>query len=407
MGELQIDSEFQAKMVPLPEEQRAALEDSIKSEGCRDAILTWQGVIVDGHNRYEICTRLEIPYQTSELDFEDRESALDWIDKNQLARRNLNEEQYRYYLGCRYNRVKNDHGGDRKSSGHCDHLKTAQSLAEEYGTGEKTVRRAGEFAAEIDQTPELKEAFTNGEPLKKKRQELKAKKRESDLAEKTRQSISGDIELKQGSAFLMHEAHPDKSIDLLITDPPYSTDVDDIEAFVKWIDFWLPKVADTGRAYIFIGAYPEELQHYLNQAAKEQRLKLDNILVWTYRNTIGPQPSHGYKLNWQACLYFYGPDAPPLDCPSMVENFSVQDINAPDARTGVRLHAWQKPDEIAERLIRHASKEGDLVVDPFNGTGTFASAAATLGRNAVGYDSDPEMLEIARRRGLEVSEDAA
>jgi len=182
--------------------------------------------------------------------------------------------------------------------------------------------------------------------------------------------------------------------DLLLTDPPYSTDVEDIAAFAKsWLPLALSKVKPTGRAFIFIGAYPAELAAYLATAMPEQ------VLVWTYRNTLGPTPSHNYKLNWQAILYFKGVDAPPLDCPVMLEQFSVQDINAPDGRQGDRYHAWQKPIDIADRFIRHSTKQGDTVLDPFACTGTFLIAAAKLGRIASGCDISAENITIAEGRG--------
>ena len=189
--------------------------------------------------------------------------------------------------------------------------------------------------------------------------------------------------------------------DLLLTDPPYSTDVDDIDEFAaEWLPMALGKVKPTGRAYVCIGAYPEELRAYLNIDAPAH-LKLTNILVWTYRNTLGPSPKMGYKLNWQAILYYEGVDAPPLNCPEMVEQFAVQDINAPDGRQGDRWHAWQKPDALAERFVRHSTKPGDIVLDPFACTGTFILAAAKLGRKGHGCDIDPENLSIAMERGCE------
>jgi DNA modification methylase len=182
--------------------------------------------------------------------------------------------------------------------------------------------------------------------------------------------------------------------DLLITDPPYSTDVDDIDAFAaKWLPLALSKVKSTGRAYVCVGAYPNELAAYIKIAMPTQ------ILVWTYRNTLGPSPSHGYKLNWQAILYYQMPEAPPLTCPVMTEQFSVQDINAPDGRLGDRYHAWQKPMQLAERLIRHSTKAGDSVIDPFACTGSFLLAASTLGRIAKGCDISAENISIAKSRG--------
>jgi hypothetical protein len=194
---------------------------------------------------------------------------------------------------------------------------------------------------------------------------------------------------------------PEKSADLLFTDPPYSTDVDDIREFAdSWLALALSRVKDTGRAYVCVGAYPAELQAYLN--SDHGHMNLAQILVWTYRNTLGPTPSHLYKQNWQAILYFTGPDCPPLDSPVMIEQFSVQDISAPDGRIGNRYHAWQKPDELAERIVRHSTKEGDFVIDPFCCTGTFIAAAARLGRHAQGCDIDTDALEIAFNRGVVV-----
>ena len=77
-----------------------------------------------------------------------------------------------------------------------------------------------------------------------------------------------------------------------------------------------------------------------------------------------------------------------LDCPLTAEQWAVQEINAPDGRQGDRYHAWQKPMEIAERFIRHSTKEGDRVYDPFACTGTFLLAAAKLGRKAYGCEID-------------------
>jgi 16S rRNA G966 N2-methylase RsmD len=190
--------------------------------------------------------------------------------------------------------------------------------------------------------------------------------------------------------------------DLLLTDPPYSTDVEDVESFAAaWLPLALKKVKPTGRAYVCIGAYPRELAAYL--ALDPGHLTLSQVLVWEYRNTLGPSPTHDYKLNWQAILYYRGPDAPPLDCPEMVEQFTVQDLNAPDGRLGDRYHAWQKPDKLGDRLVRHATQPGQLVLDPFSGTGAFLLAAARLDCEALGCEIDPEMLTIAAERGCQVA----
>ena len=190
--------------------------------------------------------------------------------------------------------------------------------------------------------------------------------------------------------------------ELLLTDPPYSTDVEDIDAFVdSWLYTALDNVKDTGFAYIFIGAYPEELRAYLN-AKIPPHMILTQILVWTYKNTLGQNPKDRYKQNWQACLFYRGTNAPSLDCPMTSEQWAVQEINAPDGRQGDRYHAWQKPLEIAERFIRHTTKAGDKVYDPFACTGTFLIAAAKLGRRGVGIEISTENAAIAEKRGVKL-----
>ena len=90
---LTIDPEFQDMIPPLTEEEREMLESSILKEGCETPLAIWNGVIVDGHNRYEICQKHSIPFAVLEKEFASREEALLWIIRNQLGRRNLNSFQ--------------------------------------------------------------------------------------------------------------------------------------------------------------------------------------------------------------------------------------------------------------------------------------------------------------------------
>ena len=87
--ELRTDQEFKSIIPPLTAEEYAGLEASIIQEGCRDALVTWQGVIVDGHNRYEICQRHGTEFKAVERHFENKDKVKEWIILNQFARRNL------------------------------------------------------------------------------------------------------------------------------------------------------------------------------------------------------------------------------------------------------------------------------------------------------------------------------
>jgi hypothetical protein len=239
--------------------------------------------------------------------------------------------------------------------------------------------------------------ITQGEVLK----EIKAKSK-SDEIEAAFEAIAEQAN-KSGQAVIYvcdnKEYEPEGEFDLLLTDPPYMTDVDDLEEFVEdWMTRALRAVKDTGFAYVFIGAYPEELKTYLNYLTPPH-ITLEQVLVWTYKNTLGNNPKDRYKQNYQACLFFRGSKAPALDCPLTSEQWAVQEINAPDGRQGDRFHKWQKPMEIAERFIRHSTKPGMKVYDPFACTGTFILAAAKLGRIGIGFEIDEANAQIAIDRG--------
>jgi hypothetical protein len=90
---LQIDPEFRALIPPLTTEERAQLEANILRDGSRDALVVWNGVLLDGHHRYDICTTHNIPYRTVEQPCADRDAAKLWILQHQLGRRNLNDFQ--------------------------------------------------------------------------------------------------------------------------------------------------------------------------------------------------------------------------------------------------------------------------------------------------------------------------
>jgi N6-adenosine-specific RNA methylase IME4 len=84
-----IDSEFKALIPPLAPEELAQLEANILADGCRDPLVTWQGILIDGHNRFAICSKHGLTFETVEMEFVDRSHAKEWIIRNQFGRRNL------------------------------------------------------------------------------------------------------------------------------------------------------------------------------------------------------------------------------------------------------------------------------------------------------------------------------
>lgn len=411
---MKIDNEFRALIPPLSADEYAQLEANIIADGCRDPLVVWDGTLIDGHNRHKICTEHGIPYATKEHAFADRDAAIIWIIENQFGRRNLSDiSRMRLALALKDAVARQAKAQQIRKpisvypiSDKQNPIHTLSEIAKVAGVGHDKLHKFEKIESEaaagnVDKKTmaalEAHETTVNAVYTNIKREKAQAENRAR--AEEAAKIAPLRATVRNCDALEFIRELPDHSVDLLFTDPPYSTDVDDISGFAHWLRWTTPKIKPTGRAYVCIGAYPQEMLAYLEVLRQARWLDKSQLLVWTYRNTLGPSPATAYKNNWQAIIYLCGKDAPPLDCPVMLEQFSVQDINAPDGRQGDRYHAWQKPDELAERFIRHSTKPGDLVVDPFAGTGTFLLAAARLGRRGIGCDNNPASLNIAEQRG--------
>lgn len=86
---IKIDEEFKNLIQPLTDDEFKGLEESIIKEGCRDKLVLWGDTLIDGHNRYSICQKHGIPFETVQKDFQERNQAIAWIIRNQFSRRNI------------------------------------------------------------------------------------------------------------------------------------------------------------------------------------------------------------------------------------------------------------------------------------------------------------------------------
>ena len=89
-----VDEELKAYIAPLTEEEHEALERSILAEGCRDALVLWGNVLVDGHNRFGICQKHGLPFQTVQNPrFQSMEDVHLWMIDQHLGRRSVSDFQ--------------------------------------------------------------------------------------------------------------------------------------------------------------------------------------------------------------------------------------------------------------------------------------------------------------------------
>jgi hypothetical protein len=155
-------------------EERNQLESNLRSGGCREPLVVWKGrnILLDGHNRFEICQEYAIAFETVEVEIEDKESAIAWIIDNQLGRRNLTPEMVSYLRGKKYNLEKQQgkrtdltsrQNGDKLTSGQSGTKSTSgqsgdklsQKLANDYQVGSRTIERDAQYASAVDTLAEV------------------------------------------------------------------------------------------------------------------------------------------------------------------------------------------------------------------------------------------------------------
>ena len=174
--DLKIDEDFKRYILPLTPEEYVRLEESIKTIGCRNPLTVWNKSIIDGHNRYEICSRLNVPFTIKHIVLHTREQVIAWICANQLKRNNLTAEARWYLIGKRYNLERII--GAHKAAGTNKYVRkqlnarklteityddtpalTGARLGKEYSVNPVTVLRYGDYAQAIDTLSEVNPAF--------------------------------------------------------------------------------------------------------------------------------------------------------------------------------------------------------------------------------------------------------
>lgn len=153
---INIDREFETLIPPLTADEYAGLEASIKTEGCRDALVLWGDTLIDGHNRYAICKKYKIPFKTVQKEFVSRDEVIEWIILNQFGRRNLPAHE-RARLALRLKPViaekaKEQHGArndiPQKSAECFKPIETRQELAKIAGVSHDTIAKVEKIEEE-------------------------------------------------------------------------------------------------------------------------------------------------------------------------------------------------------------------------------------------------------------------
>jgi DNA modification methylase len=212
-----------------------------------------------------------------------------------------------------------------------------------------------------------------------------------------------------GDAIEVMKQLPDESVDLIIADPPYNSrsidwDKKDDEWQFRWLEEAKRVLKTGGSIYVFFAP----INMYGVEGWIRGNLTLKNVCVWYHPNLYGAGKSYGsdrWKSTWDVIFYAVkGKKAKHnkkvSECGYLRWGRGFDVFEYPDPRP--KLHKAQKPLELIMKLIDCSSNEGDVVLDPFIGSGTTAVASERLNRRWIGIEINEEYCELTKRRVMEV-----
>ncbi len=422
---LLVHPKIRRRLMPLSPEERNLLEQSVLTEGIRDPLIVWRSngrrYLLDGHQRHDLASKHSLPFAVQEIHLPGLVAALDWLDRNQLARRNLNTEQRALVLGRVYERAKRQGARTDRTSGQKDRKWAAEQLGLANGVDERTVRRAAAFARAMtrleDVNPEaaqrilqseIRDALTRLPKLARDPARLRevAEVIADGRCSRIRDAKTELLRRKMGRpvkppadagpfgrwrtngiyvadmcspAFLA--ALPSDSVDLVLTDPPW----DNLRAYEAVAEI-AAKALKPGRiAAVYAGK--RDLDKIL-PVLKKRLTYLWPLCVSTPGMSSAIRTVHLYS-GWQPVVLLRKPGP------------AVEMLWGPDVLISNRDKGWhsqQQGIDPALEIIRRYSQPGDLVFDPCVGGGTVPTAARLLSRRFVGFDIDEEAVRRTMAR---------
>jgi len=216
------------------------------------------------------------------------------------------------------------------------------------------------------------------------------------------------MKLIQGDCLEKMKDIPDGSIDLIIADPPYAMTKRGKSCRPNWMphnmggsvfSFVIPKPIDwfsecfrilKDGTHFYTFCNTNDLSLYLNDA-KMAGFKFHNLI--TIVKDTG-MPNRWYYKQCEMLLFFRKGKAKAINDMTSRDNIKVV---MPKQSNG-KLHITQKPLDLIEKLVSNSSVEGEVVFDPFMGSGTTGVACVKTRRHFMGIELDEKCFEIAKRR---------
>lgn len=196
---IQINENFKKLIPPLSAEEFKQLEINCMAEGIRESILTWNGFIIDGHNRYHISQKWDLDFKTESKNFKDENEVREWMILNQFGRRNLSNYQrsvlaleLQQVFSARAKEKQKQAGGALPLISAKPPIETRKELAKVASVGHDTISKVKHIQAKANE--ETKAKLSSGEvSINQVYQEIKKEEKKAERIELIEQQIE-DIE---------------------------------------------------------------------------------------------------------------------------------------------------------------------------------------------------------------------
>ena len=212
--------------------------------------------------------------------------------------------------------------------------------------------------------------------------------------------------LYQGDCLEVMSGIKDKSVDLIVTDPPYLMDY---QSNRRKKEDRFDKIKNDKGNYMLIQDYLEECHRIMKDNTAiycfcswhnidffknefEKYFKLKNILVWNKNNHGTGDLKGSYAPKHEFILFGHKGR-------TLLRGKRIADvIDCPKISSNKLTHPTEKPQDLLEIFIKQSSDEGSIIFDGFMGTGSCGIAAKKLNRNFIGIELDEKYFNIAKDR---------
>ncbi len=408
MTNLSVNPEFRDLIPPLSAEELAQLETNIRADGCRDPLVTWNGTLLDGHNRYAICQKHGIEFRTQAIQLQDEDAAKVWIIRNQFGRRNITlasrcELAEKLAEALRPKARENQKGF--KGNQHTGPLPILAKDQATIDTREQAAKEAGvshgslaafrflKANAEPEELAELKrDPNAKLHKVAKTVRERKAKAGRQAQRTEAAKNTALDDRIIVGDFREHADRIADGSLSLIFTDPPYDREASKLLPALA--EFAEEKLAEGGSLIFYLGQtqLPAVINAFLpafTSGPVAGKLRYWWTIACVHSGKSNVMREYGIRNGWKPVLWFVK---------GTRDDNSVMVSDVMSGGQEKTHHDWQQSQSEAEYWIENLCPKDAIVCDPFLGGGTTGAAAEKLNRKWIGFEIDPETARIASQR---------